>query len=127
MAAQYFASSIAIPTTICGQSDTCKLKTNYISVIEELTCGHMTAYGGYMTTQKAPTELGKNILSCIHLSGVTEKAVYDRLGVTRNTYKKRLASDGFTVQELMRIADITGFHIANILPQSMTHIATVAA
>lgn len=76
-----------------------------------------------MTTTKAPTELGKNILSCIHLSGVTEKAVYDRLGIGRNTYKKRLASDGFTVQELMRIADVTNFHIATILPQSMTHTA----
>lgn len=79
-----------------------------------------------MTTTKAPTELGKNILSCIHLSGVTEKAVYDRLGVTRNTYKKRLASDGFTVQELMRISDVTSFHIATILPQSMTHLAAAA-
>lgn len=87
----------------------------------------MTAYGGYMTTTKAPTELGKNILSCIHLSGVTEKAVYDRLGVTYNTYKKRLSSDGFTVQELLRIADVTGFHISTILPASMTHIASVAA
>lgn len=83
----------------------------------------MATYGWYMTTTKAPTELGKNILSCIHLSGVPEKAVYDRLGVTRNTYKKRLASDGFTVQELMRISDVTGFHITTILPLSMTQLA----
>lgn len=86
----------------------------------------MTTYGWVMTTTKAPTELGKSILNCIHLSGVTEKAVYDRLGVTRNTYKKRLASDGFTVQELMRISDVTGFHVARILPPSMTELAKVA-
>ena len=83
----------------------------------------MATYGWYMTTTKAPTELGKNILSCIHLSGVPEKAVYDRLGATRNTYKKRLASDGFTVQERMRISDVTGFHITTILPLSMTQLA----
>lgn len=80
-----------------------------------------------MTTTKAPTELGKSILNCIHLSGVTEQAVCDRLGIARNTYKKRLASDGFTVQELMRISDVTGFHISRILPQSMIEIAGVAA
>lgn len=83
----------------------------------------MATYGWVMTTTKAPTELGKNILSCIHLSNVGEKAVYDRLGVSRNTYKKRLASDGFTVPDLMRIADTTGFHIATILPTSMKNSA----
>lgn len=79
-----------------------------------------------MTTAKAPTELGKSILNCIHLSGVTEKAVYDRLGISHNTYKKRLASDGFTVQDLYRIADVTGFHIACILPPAMTDQKLVA-
>lgn len=103
-----------------------KCKSNYISVSFELTCGQTTTYGGSMTTNKAPTELGKSILKCIKLSGVTEQAVIDRLGISRNTYKKRLASDGFTVQELYRISDVTGFHIACILPPSMTDLKQVA-
>lgn len=76
-----------------------------------------------MTTTKAPTELGKSILSCIHLSGSTEKAICDRLGIVRNTYKKRLASDGFTVHDLMRISEVTGFHLSDILPQELIHKA----
>jgi len=80
-----------------------------------------------MTTTKAPTELGKSILNCIHLSGITEQAICDRLGVSRNTYKKRLASDGFTVQELLRISDATGFHISRILPQSITNELAMTA
>lgn len=100
---------------------------NTSGVIYELTCGRLTTYGGSMTTTKAPTELSKSILNCIHLSGITEAAVCDRLGISRNTYKKRLASDGFTVQELLRISEVTGFHISRILPPAITNDLAMTA
>lgn len=79
-----------------------------------------------MTTTKAPTALGKSILSAIKLSGVTEKSVNDRLGISHNTFDRRLASDTFTVHDIVRISEVTGFHVADILPQEMTRKAMAA-
>lgn len=83
----------------------------------------MATYGGVMTTAQKPTELGASIIEAMKLSGVNQTQVHSALGITYNTWRKRLASDGFTIQELMRISTITGISLGAIIPQQFLRSA----
>ena len=70
-----------------------------------------------MTTTKQPTALGASILEAIMLSSADQKAVYEALGISYNTFRKRLASDGFTVNQIMCISNVTGISVGAIIPR----------
>lgn len=78
-----------------------------------------------MTTTQKPTELGASIIEAMKLAGATQIEVHTALGISYNTWRKRLASDGFTMQELMRISGITGISLGAIIPQRF--LGSVAA
>lgn len=73
-----------------------------------------------MATTKKPTELGANILRAMLMAGINQQNVYEKLGISYNTWRKRLETDGFTIQELVEIGNITGLGVMAILPQSVT-------
>lgn len=76
-----------------------------------------------MATAKKPTEMGANILRAMLMVGINQQNVYEKLGISYNTWRKRLETDGFTIQELVEIGNITGLGIMAILPQSITEAA----
>lgn len=71
----------------------------------------------YMTTNQKLTELGGSIIETLKLSGVSQTEVHTTLGMSYNTWRKRLASDGFTMQELIRISSLTGVSLSAIIPR----------
>ncbi|MGO3150497.1 hypothetical protein ACTXJX_12680 [Glutamicibacter ardleyensis] len=73
-----------------------------------------------MATTKKPTEMGANILRAMLMAGINQQNVYEALGISYNTWRKRLETDGFTIQELVEIGNITGLGIMAIIPQSLT-------
>lgn len=73
-----------------------------------------------MTTAQKPTELGASILEAIKLAGVSQTEAHDAIGVGYNTWRRRLASDGFTVNDLMKISGLTGISLYAILTHEMT-------
>lgn len=72
-----------------------------------------------MATTRKPTELGANILRAMLMTGINQQNVYEALGISYNTWRKRLEADGFTIQELVEIGNITGLGIMAIIPQSL--------
>lgn len=70
-----------------------------------------------MTTHQKPTELGGSILETLKLAGVSQTEIHSSLGMSYNTWRKRLASDGFTMQELIRISAVTGVSLGAIIPR----------
>lgn len=72
-----------------------------------------------MATANKPTELGANILRAMLMVGLNQQNVYEKLGISYNTWRKRLETDGFTIQQLVEIGNITGLGIIAILPQSI--------
>lgn len=54
------------------------------------------------------------------MAGINQQNVYEKLGISYNTWRKRLETDGFTIQELVEIGNITGLGVMAILPQSLT-------
>lgn len=79
----------------------------------------MTTYGCLMATTQKPTRLGASILKAMMLAGTNQTAIHTSLGISYNTWRKRLASDGFTIQDLIRISNITGIELGAIIPQDM--------
>lgn len=77
----------------------------------------MTTYGVAMTTAQKPTELGASIIEAMKLANVNQTEVHTALGISYNTWRKRLASDGFTIQDLIRISNITGISLGAIIPR----------
>jgi len=74
-----------------------------------------------MTATHTPEEeLARNINTALNRPGVTRKAAYDRLGMTRNTFEKKVQSGGFTIPQIMRIADIAGVRPSALMPESVT-------
>ena len=76
----------------------------------------MTTYSIAMTTTQKPTALGAGILEAMKLSGASQTDMQAVLGMSYNTWRKRLAGDGFTMQELMRISGRTGISLGAIIP-----------
>ena len=74
-----------------------------------------------MTATQKPTELGASILEAIKLAGVSQTEAHDALGIGYNTWRRRLASDKFTVNDLMKISGLTGISLYAILTHEMTH------
>lgn len=72
-----------------------------------------------MTTNQKPTELGASILEAIKLAGVSQTEVQDALGIAYNTWRRRLASDKFTMNDLMKISGITGIGLYAILTREV--------
>lgn len=58
------------------------------------------------------TVIKARIKAAIDDQGLTRKAVYGAIGVTRNTFEARMARGGFYVKELISAADVLGmtFH-----------------
>lgn len=75
-----------------------------------------------MTTTQKPTELGASILESIKLAGVSQTEAHDALGIQYNTWRKRLASDKFTVNDLMKISGLTGISLYAILTRKMVEV-----
>lgn len=65
--------------------------------------------------------MGANILRAMLMAGINQQNVYEALGISYNTWRKRLETDGFTIQELVEIGNITGLGIMAILPKSLTN------
>ena len=75
-----------------------------------------------MTTTQKPTELGASILESIKLAGVSQTEAHDALGIAYTTWRKRLASDKFTVNDLMKISGLTGISLYAILTRQMVEV-----
>lgn len=76
-----------------------------------------------MTTTQKPTELGASILESIKLAGVSQTEAHDALGIQYTTWRRRLASDKFTVNDLMKISGLTGISLYAILTRQMIEVA----
>ncbi|GAB2768116.1 helix-turn-helix domain-containing protein [Sinomonas soli] len=67
-----------------------------------------------MPTQQLDPEavLRERIQAAIEDQGLTRKAVYNAIGISRNTFEDKMASGRFYVRELMRAATAlnTTFH-----------------
>lgn len=79
----------------------------------------MDTYALGMATTKKPTELGMNILRAMLLVGIDQQTVYRELGISYNTWRKRLETDNFTFQDLVKIGRVTGLGVKAILTEDL--------
>lgn len=75
-----------------------------------------------MTATQKPTELGASILEAIKLAGVSQTEAHDAIGIGYNTWRRRLASDKFTINDLMKISGLTGISLYAILTRQMIQV-----
>ena len=80
------------------------------------------AYAVHMTATQKPTELGASILEAIKLAGVSQIEAHDALGISYATWRKRLASDKFTMNDLMKTSGLTGISLYAILTREMVQV-----
>lgn len=71
-------------------------------------------YSGHMTTAQH-TPLGASIIQAMNAAGTNPTAVSRALGIKAETFKKRLASDKFTVQDIVDISRVTGVKASEIM------------
>lgn len=66
-----------------------------------------------MATPQTPLAAG--ITNALAAANISRSEASRRLGVTSNTFNKRMASDGFTIRDLLIIAALTGVKLQTIL------------
>lgn len=72
------------------------------------------------TPQEVENQLARNIENHLAAKGITRKSLFDQAGISRNTFERKMAGGGFTVQELMRFAPVLKVHVSELLPPELT-------
>lgn len=72
-----------------------------------------------MALESVAQEVAERVAAAIHRSGLSAAAVADRTGVPGSSLSRKLqARSSFTLDELFRLARVTGSQLAELLPGS---------
>ncbi|MEA5453252.1 helix-turn-helix transcriptional regulator [Sinomonas sp. JGH33] len=57
----------------------------------------------------------QRIEAAMEAQGLTRKAVYGAVGISRNTFEVKMAGGSFYVRELIRVADVIGIRLDDLV------------
>lgn len=61
------------------------------------------------------------------MTGTSQQAAYGHLGISYNTWRKRLESDGFTFQDLVKLGNLTSLGISAIVTSEVLETTAATA